>query len=134
MNFYFYFYSNSDRNVSTNTQANEIELKRKCKYGNIRIKRVQVCLHAQVLTIRTYNGMEFMNQNLQGFFDSVGITHQKSAAYSAKQNDVVERQNRTLVEVARTMLTSANLPLHLWAEAVATACFHPKSIYHKQEI
>nr|GEW03010.1 hypothetical protein [Tanacetum cinerariifolium] len=31
--------------------------------------------------------------------------------------------NRTLVEAARTMLTFANLPLFLYAEAIATACF-----------
>nr|GFC25935.1 retrovirus-related Pol polyprotein from transposon TNT 1-94 [Tanacetum cinerariifolium] len=38
-------------------------------------------------------------------------------------NGVVERRNRTLVEAVRTMLTFANLPLFLWAEAIATACF-----------
>nr|GFA84699.1 retrovirus-related Pol polyprotein from transposon TNT 1-94 [Tanacetum cinerariifolium]GFB25824.1 retrovirus-related Pol polyprotein from transposon TNT 1-94 [Tanacetum cinerariifolium] len=40
-----------------------------------------------------------------------------------QQNGVVERRNRTLVEAARTMLTFANLPTFLWAEAIATACF-----------
>nr|GEV79084.1 retrovirus-related Pol polyprotein from transposon TNT 1-94 [Tanacetum cinerariifolium] len=33
------------------------------------------------------------------------------------------KRNRTLVEAARTMLTFANLPLFLWAEAIAKACF-----------
>ncbi|GJX56157.1 retrovirus-related pol polyprotein from transposon TNT 1-94 [Tanacetum coccineum] len=36
---------------------------------------------------------------------------------------VVERQNRTLIEVARTMLIYAKALLFLWAEAVATACY-----------
>nr|GEV97949.1 retrovirus-related Pol polyprotein from transposon TNT 1-94 [Tanacetum cinerariifolium] len=41
-------------------------------------------------------------------------------------------RNRTLVEAARTMLTFANLPLFLWAEAIATACFTKnRSIIHK---
>nr|GEZ26248.1 retrovirus-related Pol polyprotein from transposon TNT 1-94 [Tanacetum cinerariifolium] len=40
-----------------------------------------------------------------------------------QQNGVVEKRNRTLVEAARTMLTFANLPSFLWAEAIATACF-----------
>nr|GFB82412.1 hypothetical protein [Tanacetum cinerariifolium] len=41
-------------------------------------------------------------------------------------------RNRTLVEAARTMLTFANLPLFLWAEAIATACFtQNRSIIHK---
>nr|GEY25819.1 hypothetical protein [Tanacetum cinerariifolium] len=50
-----------------------------------------------------------------------------------QQNGVVERRNRTLVEAARTMLTFANLPLFLWAEAIATACFtQNRSIIHKR--
>ncbi|GJX63423.1 retrovirus-related pol polyprotein from transposon TNT 1-94 [Tanacetum coccineum] len=35
-------------------------------------------------------------------------------------NDVVERQNRTLVEATRTMLSSSKLPLFFWVEAIAT--------------
>nr|GEW84880.1 hypothetical protein [Tanacetum cinerariifolium] len=67
------------------------------------------------------------------FFDEVGITQQFSAARTPQQNDVVERRNRTLVEAARTMLTFANLPLFLWAEAIATACFtQNRLIIHKR--
>ncbi|GJT92132.1 retrovirus-related pol polyprotein from transposon TNT 1-94 [Tanacetum coccineum] len=40
-----------------------------------------------------------------------------------QQNDVVKRQNRTLVEAARTMLIFSKAPMFLWAEAVATACY-----------
>nr|GEX61123.1 retrovirus-related Pol polyprotein from transposon TNT 1-94 [Tanacetum cinerariifolium] len=53
----------------------------------------------------------------------VGITQQFSAARMPQHNGVVERRNQTLVEAARTMLTFANLPSFLWAEAIATACF-----------
>nr|GEW22333.1 retrovirus-related Pol polyprotein from transposon TNT 1-94 [Tanacetum cinerariifolium] len=38
-------------------------------------------------------------------------------------NDVVEQQNRTLVEAARTMLSASKLPLFFWAEAIETACY-----------
>nr|GEX41405.1 putative reverse transcriptase domain, ribonuclease H-like domain, aspartic peptidase domain protein [Tanacetum cinerariifolium] len=49
-----------------------------------------------------------------------------------QQNGVVERRNQTLVEPVRTMLTFANLPLFLWAEAIVTACFtQNRSIIHK---
>nr|GFB98466.1 retrovirus-related Pol polyprotein from transposon TNT 1-94 [Tanacetum cinerariifolium] len=45
----------------------------------------------------------------------------------------MERRNRTLVEAARTMLTFANLPSFLWAEAIATACFtQNRSIVQKR--
>ncbi|GJR81108.1 retrovirus-related pol polyprotein from transposon TNT 1-94 [Tanacetum coccineum] len=39
------------------------------------------------------------------------------------QNRVVERRNRTLVDVARTMLIFSCASLFLWAEAIAIACY-----------
>nr|GEV54282.1 hypothetical protein [Tanacetum cinerariifolium] len=75
---------------------------------------------------------QFKNKTLAKFFDEVGISQQFSVARTPQQNGVVERRNRTLVEAARTMLTFANLPLFLWAEAIATACFTQNhSIIHK---
>nr|GEV12353.1 uncharacterized mitochondrial protein AtMg00810-like [Tanacetum cinerariifolium] len=53
----------------------------------------------------------------------VGISHETSVARSPQQNGVVERRNRMLIEVARTMLIYAQAPLFLWAEAVATTCY-----------
>nr|GEV12932.1 Gag-Pol polyprotein [Tanacetum cinerariifolium] len=40
-----------------------------------------------------------------------------------RQNGVVERRNRMLIEAARTMLIYAKASLFLWAEAVAIACY-----------
>nr|GEX13702.1 hypothetical protein [Tanacetum cinerariifolium] len=78
----------------------------------------------QVQRVQTDNGIEFKNKTLDKFFDEVGITQQFFAARTPQQNGVVERRNRTLVEAARTMLTFANLPSFLWAEAIATDCSH----------
>nr|GFA90271.1 retrovirus-related Pol polyprotein from transposon TNT 1-94 [Tanacetum cinerariifolium] len=43
-----------------------------------------------------------------------------SSVRTPQQNGVVERQNQTLVEAARTMLIFSCEPLFLWAEAIAT--------------
>ncbi|GJW47557.1 retrovirus-related pol polyprotein from transposon TNT 1-94 [Tanacetum coccineum] len=69
-----------------------------------------------------------------------GIEHQTSTPRTPKQNGVVERRNRTLVEAARMMLSASKLPLFFWAEAIATACYtqnrsiiiptHEKMAYH----
>nr|GEW34908.1 hypothetical protein [Tanacetum cinerariifolium] len=73
------------------------------------------------------------NKTLAKFFDEVGISQQFSAARTPQQNGVVERRNRTVVKVARTMLTFANLPLFLWAEAITTSCFiQNRSFIHKR--
>nr|GEW05263.1 Gag-Pol polyprotein [Tanacetum cinerariifolium] len=49
------------------------------------------------------------------------------------QNGVVERQNRTLMEAARTMLIFSKAPMFLWAAAVATACYtQNRSLIHSR--
>ncbi|GJZ62422.1 putative ribonuclease H-like domain-containing protein [Tanacetum coccineum] len=72
---------------------------------------------------KQHNGTEFVNQTLREYYEKVGISHETLVARSPQQNGVVERQNRTLIEAARTMLIYAKAPLFLWAEAVATTCY-----------
>nr|GEV71908.1 Gag-Pol polyprotein [Tanacetum cinerariifolium] len=67
--------------------------------------------------------MELLNHTLHAYFSSKGIIHQTSVARTPKQNGVVERRNRTLVEAAQTMLSAAKVPLFISAEAIATTCF-----------
>ncbi|GJZ56884.1 retrovirus-related pol polyprotein from transposon TNT 1-94 [Tanacetum coccineum] len=45
------------------------------------------------------------------YYEDVGISHETSMARTPQLNDIVERQNRTLVEAARTMLIYAKAPL-----------------------
>jgi hypothetical protein len=61
--------------------------------------------HGQnILAIRSDNGSEFKNYTLNGFLSDEGIRHQYSAAYTPQQNGVAERKNRTLMDMARSML------------------------------
>nr|GFC56639.1 integrase, catalytic region, zinc finger, CCHC-type, peptidase aspartic, catalytic [Tanacetum cinerariifolium] len=68
---------------------------------------VQRGLQAQVRVVRTDKGTEFLNQTLHAYYAAERIQHQTSVARTPEQNGVVERQNRTLVEAARTMLSAA---------------------------
>ncbi|GJV58621.1 retrovirus-related pol polyprotein from transposon TNT 1-94 [Tanacetum coccineum] len=81
------------------------------------IVKTQRALNATVRFVRTDNETEFVNKTLDGWFKSVGISHETSVPRSPQQNGVVERRNRTLMEAARTMLIFAKAPLFLWAEA-----------------
>nr|GEU76053.1 hypothetical protein [Tanacetum cinerariifolium] len=67
--------------------------------------------HAQVRIIQTDKGTKFLNKTLHAYFASEGIHHQTSIARTPKQNGVVERRNRTIVEAARTMLSATKVPL-----------------------
>nr|GEV40200.1 hypothetical protein [Tanacetum cinerariifolium] len=104
------------------------------------LRLVQRGFCAQVRIVRTDKGTEFLNKTLHAYFASIRILHQTYVARTPKQNGVVERWNRTLVEAARTMLSAAKVPLSFWAEAIATTRFtqnrslviprHKKTPYH----
>ncbi|CAG9571437.1 unnamed protein product [Danaus chrysippus] len=63
----------------------------------------------KVMLFRTDNGLKFINKNVKELFSGRGITHQRSVLYTPEQNGKAERDNRTLVEAARTMLHAKNL-------------------------
>nr|GEU41907.1 retrovirus-related Pol polyprotein from transposon TNT 1-94 [Tanacetum cinerariifolium] len=65
------------------------------------IKNIYVRLNATVHNVRTHNGTEFVNQTLRELYANVGILHQTFVARTPQQNDVVEKQNQTLVEATR---------------------------------
>jgi transposase InsO family protein len=59
--------------------------------------------------IRSDNGTEFMNYTLNDFLSDEGIRHQYSTPYTPQQSGVAEQKNRTLMDIARTMLVEFNL-------------------------
>lgn len=68
-------------------------------------------------------GMEFDNSEVRKLMKSNGVTLAITNPYTPQQNGCAERTNRTVVDLARTMLLAKNLPKYLWAEAVNTAVY-----------
>jgi hypothetical protein len=52
-----------------------------------------------------------------------------SSPYTPQKNGVVERKNRTLLDMARTMLDEYKTPDRFWAEAINTACYSINWLY-----
>ncbi|GJR68214.1 retrovirus-related pol polyprotein from transposon TNT 1-94 [Tanacetum coccineum] len=75
------------------------------------LKMSQRNLQAQVISVRTDKGTEFLNKALHAYFKEEGIENQTSTPRTPEQNGVVERRNHTLVEAARMMLSASKLPL-----------------------
>ncbi|CAD7082972.1 unnamed protein product [Hermetia illucens] len=71
--------------------------------------------------LRTDNGREYCNFEMKRYLEARGIEMVNTAPYTPQQNGKAERDNRTIIESARTMITAKKLPLSLWAEAVGTA-------------
>nr|GEW67365.1 hypothetical protein [Tanacetum cinerariifolium] len=92
------------------------------------LKKIYVRLQAPVIIVRTDNGTEFKNQVLKEHFDSVGITHENSAAKTPQQNGVVECKNRTLVEAARTMIRKTMETMNVTFDELSAMAFEQNSL------
>jgi hypothetical protein len=83
----------------------------------------------RIKKIRSDNGMEFKNSQIEGFLEDEGIKHEFSSPYTPQQNGVVERKNRTLLDLARTMFDEYKTSDRFWAEAINTACHAINRLY-----
>ena len=77
----------------------------------------------KIKTLRSDNRGEFVKNEFESFLSKHGIQHQKTVPYTPQQNGVVERKNRTLVEMDRCMFYSKGLHKKIWAEVVSCANF-----------
>jgi transposase InsO family protein len=91
------------------------------------LRRAQNEFELKVKKIRIDNGSEFKNLRVEEYLEEEGIKHKFSAPYT--QNGVVERKNRTLIDMARTMLGEYKTPERFWSEAVNTACHAINQLY-----
>ncbi|GJW00212.1 putative ribonuclease H-like domain-containing protein [Tanacetum coccineum] len=87
------------------------------------IKEIENLVDKKVKIIRCDNRTEFKNKVMDDFCRENGIMKEFSVARTPQHNGVAERRNRTLIEVARTMLADSKLPTTFWAKAVNTACY-----------
>ena len=98
--------------------------------------------------LRSDNGLEFINKEVTEILEGKGIRHQRTIVYTPQQNGRAERENRTLVEAARTLLsTTEKLDKTFWAEAINTVTYilnrtgpspkcleSPYKLWHKKDI
>ena len=75
-------------------------------------RKAQNQFEVKIKKVRSDNGMEFKNANVDTFLDEEGISHEFLATYTPQQNGVVERNNRTLIEMSRTMFDEYKTPKH----------------------
>jgi transposase InsO family protein len=82
-----------------------------------------------VKKIRSNNGSEFKNLQVEEYLEEEGIKNELSAPYTPQQNGMVERKNRSLIDMARAMLGEYKTSERFWSEAVNTACHAINRLY-----
>jgi len=73
----------------------------------------------KIRTVRSDQGREYTSNGFEAFCTQQGIRHQTTPAYTPQLNGVVERKNRTILNMARSLLKAKKLPKQYWAEAVS---------------
>jgi hypothetical protein len=71
--------------------------------------------------LRSDNGGEFVSKEFNNYYDKNGIKRHFCVTETPQQNGVVERKNRTVMEMERTMLNESRLNDMFWPQVVHTA-------------
>jgi transposase InsO family protein len=79
--------------------------------------------------VRSDNGSSFKNTRIDELCDDFGIRHQFSAKYTLQSKSLLERKNRTLIDMARSMLSEYNVSQSFWAKAINMACYCSNRLY-----
>ena len=81
------------------------------------IKRIHNEFETTIMKVRSDNRSEFKNIRIDESCDEFEIRHQFSAKYTPQSNGLVERKNRTLIDMARSMLSEYNMSHSFWAKS-----------------
>ncbi|GMP56667.1 hypothetical protein CsSME_00021073 [Camellia sinensis var. sinensis] len=87
------------------------------------IGNAEECSGLYILKERHYPQEQPQTAICGEFLAKEGIVHLSSCVDTPQQNGIAERKNRHLLDVARSLMFSTNVPQFFWGEAVLTAAY-----------
>ncbi|RVW85170.1 Retrovirus-related Pol polyprotein from transposon TNT 1-94 [Vitis vinifera] len=84
---------------------------------------VQNQFNSKIQVLKSDNAKEYFTSSLSTYLQNHDIIHISSCVDTPQQNGVAERKNRHLLEVARCLMFSSNVPNYFWGEAILTATY-----------
>ena len=82
--------------------------------------------------LRTDREGEFLSNKFKAFYEDHGIHRESMAPYTPQQNGVVERKNRTVVEMARSLLKGKIFQINYGARQLRPLCIY--WTFHRHEL
>ena len=82
---------------------------------------VQNQLGKSIKILRSDRGGEYLSQEFRDHLRNCGIISQLTPPMTPQLNGVAERRNRTLLDMVRSMMSRASLPISFWGYALETA-------------
>ena len=77
-------------------------------------------MDSKIKWLRSNNGRDFTSNEFMEYCDSHGIKRKFYVARTPQHNGVVERKNKTIQEMVRTMLMNSKLTDIFWTQEVHT--------------
>ena len=68
----------------------------------------------KIRALRIDNGIEYESNEFNDFCREAGIKRETTTTYTPEKNGVAERNNKTIVEAAHSILCDQGLPKFLW--------------------
>jgi transposase InsO family protein len=75
------------------------------------VSLVENQLDKSIKVFRTDRGCEYLSEQFKELCDEKGILRQLTMPQMPQQNGVIERRNRTLLEMVRSIMAQANLSI-----------------------
>ncbi|GAU38713.1 hypothetical protein TSUD_396410 [Trifolium subterraneum] len=83
--------------------------------------RVEKQSDKSIKVLRTDGGREYTSKEFENYCKDQGIIHEVTTSYTPQHNGLAERRNRSILDMARSMVKQKGLPHRFWGEAVSTA-------------
>jgi transposase InsO family protein len=93
------------------------------------LRQAQNEFDLRINKIRSDNDTEFKNLQVKEYLEEEGIKHVFSTPYTPQQNGVLERKNKMLIDMTRTILKEYKTLDRFWAEDVNIAYHTINQLY-----
>ncbi|KAH9313426.1 hypothetical protein KI387_044060 [Taxus chinensis] len=77
----------------------------------------------KIKTLHLDRGGEFTSNEFKTYLEAHGIRQQMPPTHTPQKNGIVERRNRTIMEMVRCMIDDSGLTKTFWVEATRTAVY-----------
>jgi hypothetical protein len=84
-------------------------------------QEVENQLERKIKMLRSDRGGEYLSIEFHDYLKECGIVSQLTPPRTPQLNGVAERRNRTLLDMVRSMMSRASLPISFWGYALETA-------------
>ena len=93
------------------------------RHARFFIEHAEVVTDHRVNLYRSDGDGEYRSHEFQNYLELKGIHHEITNAYTPQENGAAERENRVIMNMARSILSDAQLPNSFWRDAVVYTAY-----------